>query len=104
MYLQRLGDAEYDDGAGTALGALHEADIVAVEPRQRREIFLADAFGLAMAADFPPKRQKDFLFAVPHARSVASCRNTFHLPAVRNSLARFREVPFVPHDRQAVAA
>lgn len=86
MYLQRLGDAEYDDGAGAALGAFHEADIVAVEPRQRREVLLADAFRLAMAANFTPERQKDFLFAFPHARSVASRCEALHLPPVRYRL------------------
>ncbi len=67
MQLQRLGDTEDDDGARAALGALQEADIVAVEARQRGEIFLTDAFRLAMAADLEAESLQNFLFAIPHA-------------------------------------
>ena len=60
MQVERAGDAQDRDHPGAALGALDEADIIAVEPGQLRQFFLAEAFEVAVTADVPAEAASVF--------------------------------------------
>jgi hypothetical protein len=84
MQVEGAGDSEYSHHPRTALGALDEADIIAIETGELGQFLLAEPFGIAVAADFVPERQ-EIPFFILHAGNVASGRKTFYLLPVSDA-------------------
>jgi hypothetical protein len=84
MQVEGARDSEYSRHPRAALGPLDEADVIAIETGELGQFLLAEPFGIAVAADFAPERQK-VPFFVLHAGNVASGRKTFYLLPVSDA-------------------